>query len=358
MRRILVTGGAGFIGSNFIRFWLKRHPEDRVTNLDKLTYAGNVDNLEDVELFPQYKLVHGDICDSGLVEKLFHTEELDTVVHFAAESHVDRSILAPDEFVRTNVYGTFALLEAARISWLAQASPRVEEPRFLHVSTDEVYGSLGLEDPPFTELAPYRPNSPYSASKAAADHLVRAYHHTYGLPTIITNCSNNYGPYQFPEKLVPLTIRQAIQRESIPVYGQGENIRDWIYVEDHCSALETVLERGKIGETYNIGGGDQRRNIDLVHMICDLIDEKLGAGTSSRCSLIRFVKDRPGHDLRYAMDISKIAHELGWTPGETLATGIAKTFDWYLHQQDWVERVMTGEYRSYFQRQYGSRLTT
>ena len=356
MRRILVTGGAGFIGSNFVRFWIDHHPEDRITNLDQLTYAGNVENLKAVESSPHYKFVRGDICDSELVRRLFHAEEVDTVVHFAAESHVDRSILAPDDFIRTNVHGTYTLLEAARVYWLAENSPPGRAARFLHVSTDEVYGSLGPEDPAFNEAAPYRLSSPYSASKAVADHLMRAYHHTYGLPAIITNCSNNYGPYQFPEKLVPLTIRQAIKGESIPVYGVGANIRDWIYVEDHCSGLEAVLERGKVGETYNIGGGNQWRNIDLVETICDLLDEKLGAGTSSRRSLIRFVQDRPGHDLRYAMDISKITRELGWRPRETLATGIAKTVSWYLEHQEWVERVITGGYRDYFETQYGSRL--
>jgi len=356
MRRILVTGGAGFIGANFVRFWIKRHPEDRITNLDKLTYAGNVENLKEIESFAQYKFVHGDICDSELVRRVFHAEEVDTVVHFAAESHVDRSILAPDSFIRTNVHGTFTLLEAARICWLPQTSPTVEEPRFLHVSTDEVYGSLGPEDPPFHEAARYMPNSPYSASKAAADHLVRAYHHTYGLPAIITNGSNNYGPYQFPEKLIPLTIQQAIKGEPIPVYGTGENIRDWIYIRDHCSGLEAVLERGKIGETYNLGGGNQWRNIDLVETICDLLDKKLGARTSPRRSLIRFVEDRPGHDLRYAMDISKITRELGWRPRETLATGIAKTVGWYLDHQEWVQRVIAGGYRDYFDTQYGVRL--
>jgi dTDP-glucose 4,6-dehydratase len=358
MRRILVTGGAGFIGSNFICFWIARHPEDRITNLDKLTYAGNVENLKDVETLPQYKFVHGDICDSELVKSLFQAEEIDTVVHFAAESHVDRSIIAPDEFIRTNVHGTFTLLEAARAYWLAQASPTAKEARFLHVSTDEVYGSLALDDPPSSEEGRYRPNSPYSASKAAADHLVRAYHHTYGLPALITNCSNNYGPYQFPEKLIPLTIQQAIKAHPIPVYGVGANIRDWIHVEDHCRGLEAALQRGRIGETYNIGGGNQWRNIDLVERICKLVDEKLGSGGSPRCALIRFVQDRPGHDLRYAMDISKITSKLGWRPAETMETGMAKTVDWYLDHQEWVDQIVTGDYQSYFKAQYGPRLDT
>jgi dTDP-glucose 4,6-dehydratase len=355
MRRILVTGGAGFIGSNFIRFWIARHPEDRITNLDKLTYAGNLENLKDMERFLQYKFVRGDICDRDLVQTSLQAEKIDTVVHFAAESHVDRSILDPEDFIRTNVHGTFTLLEAARICWLAQAPPTVRNPRFLHVSTDEVYGSLVLDAPSFSENAPYRPNSPYAASKAAADHLVRAYHHTYGLPAIITNCSNNYGPYQFPEKLIPLTIQQAMKGHPIPIYGVGANIRDWIHVEDHCRALEAALEHGRVGETYNIGGGNQWRNVDLVERICDLLDEKVSVGAPRR-SLIRFVQDRPGHDLRYAMDISKITRELGWRPAETIQTGIAKTIDWYLEQQNWVERVMSEEYQNYFSAWYASRL--
>ena len=358
MRRMLVTGGAGFIGSNFIRFWVGRHPQDRITNLDKLTYAGNVENVKEVESHPSYQFVQGDMCDAALVRELFHAEKIDTVVHFAAETHVDRSILGPEEFIRTNVHGTFTLLEAARDYWLAESSRATEARRFLHVSTDEVYGSLGPEEPPFRETTPYAPNSPYAASKAAADHLVRAYHHTYGLPAIITNCSNNYGRYQFPEKLIPLTIQQAIKKEPIPLYGDGGNVRDWVYVEDHCAALEAVLERGTTGGTYNIGGGSQWRNIDLVNLICDLLDEKLGSRSSPRRSLVTLVQDRPGHDRRYAMDISKISQQLGWRPRESLETGIAKTIDWYLSHQDWVERVMTGEYRKYFASQYGSRLGT
>jgi dTDP-glucose 4,6-dehydratase len=351
MRKILVTGGCGFIGSNFIRYWSSRRPEDRIVNLDKLTYAGNRDNLQDVEAHPSYRFVLGDVCDAALVQSLLREEGIDTVVHFAAESHVDRSILGPQEFIRTNVTGTFTLLEAARREWKEAAA----QSRFLHVSTDEVFGSLDPGDPPFTESHPYSPRSPYSASKAAADHLVRAYGHTYGLPVFVTNCSNNYGPYQFPEKLIPLAIRQAIKAEPIPVYGKGENVRDWVYVADHCAALEAVLERGKMGETYNIGGQNQRKNIDVVAAVCDLIDEKLGPTTEPRRSLIQFVTDRPGHDLRYAMDISKINGELGWKPEESLRTGLAKTVDWYLSHRDWVERAAR-EYGSYFDAQYGSRL--
>ncbi len=362
MRRILVTGGAGFIGANFIRFWIRRHPGDRITNLDKLTYAGNLENLFGIEPHPSYRFVQGDICDAALVARLLRDNEINTVVHFAAESHVDRSILGPHEFIRTNIHGTFTLLEEAKNCWLSGSPlmPPNAEPdesfRFLHVSTDEVYGSLAPQEAPFKETSGYAPNSPYSASKAGADHLVRAYYHTYGLPAIITNCSNNYGPYQFPEKLIPLTICRAIQGESIPVYGDGANVRDWLYVDDHCAALEAVLERGSVGEGYNIGGGNQWKNIDLVHMICDLLDERLDSLPFPRRSLVKLVQDRPGHDRRYAMDISKIAGRLGWQPKESLSTGIAKTIDWYLDHQDWVKRIASGEYQSYLAAQYGSRL--
>ncbi len=364
MRKILVTGGAGFIGSNFVCFWIQRHPQDRLVCLDKLTYAGNLENLKEADLHASYRFVHGDICDRALVDRVFLEEKIDTVIHFAAESHVDRSILGPEEFIRTNVHGTFTLLEAARCRWgseraivRAGARDTVEvDYRFLHVSTDEVYGSLAADDPPCLEASPYAPRSPYSASKAAADHLASAYCHTFNLPVLITNCSNNYGPYQFPEKLIPLTIQRAVHEKAIPVYGEGKNVRDWIYVEDHCAALEAVLERGRIGETYNIGGANQWRNLDLVNLICDQIDERLGSRGSSRRSLIQFVEDRPGHDLRYAMNISKISRELGWKPTEYLETAVSKTIDWYLNHQAWVERVMSGEYRNYFDVQYSSRL--
>lgn len=352
MRRILVTGGAGFIGSNFIHFWIARHPDDVITNLDNLTYAGNLENIRDVESHPSYNFIRGDICDASLVEHLFTQNQIDTVIHFAAESHVDRSILGPEDFVRTNVQGTFTLLEEARRSWANGASGNA----FLHVSTDEVYGSLGPDEPAFKETTPYAPHSPYSASKAASDHLVRAYYHTYAVPVLVTNCSNNYGPYQFPEKLIPLVIQRALAENPIPVYGDGGNVRDWIYVNDHCAALEAVLKKGRIGETYNIGGGNQWKNIDLVKLICDLLDQKLGCGDSSRRSLIQLVQDRAGHDRRYAMDTSKITRELGWHPRENLPTGLAKTIDWYLSHRDWVQGVAGSEYKRYFDKQYGSRI--
>jgi dTDP-glucose 4,6-dehydratase len=354
MRRILVTGGAGFIGSNFIRFWLGRHPDDRITNLDKLTYAGNIDNLQALPRGAGYRFVRGDICDAQLVKQLLGADEIDTVVHFAAESHVDRSIMDPGEFIRTNVQGTFILLEAARNHWAGAGASGA--CRFVHVSTDEVYGSLSSGAPASTESAAYAPTSPYSASKAGSDHLARAYYHTYGLPVLITNASNNYGPYQFPEKLVPLAIGQALKGDSIPVYGDGGNVRDWLYVEDHCAALEAVVQTGRIGETYNIGGANQCMNIDVVSLICDLLDERLEPRSARRRSLIKFVRDRPGHDRRYALDSGKIERELGWSPAESLATGMAKTVDWYLAHGDWVERIVGGEYRKYFAAQYGARL--
>ena len=368
---MLVTGGAGFIGSNFIRFWSGRHPEDHITNLDRLTYAGNLENLVEVEGRTSYKFVHGDICDGKLIEELFQAEGFDCVVHFAAESHVDRSILGPEVFIHTNVQGTFTLLEAARRWWFPPERRQkgrsgrlpghpASVPKgfcFLQVSTDEVFGSLTAGDGAATEASPYAPNSPYAASKAAADHLVRSYQRTYGVPAVITNCSNNFGPYQFPEKLIPLVIHKAIHGEPIPVYGEGKNVRDWIYVDDHCLALETVLDRGLVGERYNVGGGNQWQNIDVVHMICDRLDEKLGSAAPPRRSLIQFVDDRPGHDLRYAMDISKISRELHWRPQKTLETGLSSTIDWYLEHSDWVQRITTGDYQNYFQKQYGSRLS-
>ncbi|MFP5507176.1 MAG: dTDP-glucose 4,6-dehydratase [Gammaproteobacteria bacterium] len=348
MRRLLVTGGAGFIGSNFVRYWLERHPDDRLVNLDALTYAGNLESLADVQDRPNYRFVHGDIGDWGLVNELFRDEQIDTVVNFAAESHVDRSILGPDAFIKTNINGTFNLLEVARAAW----DSGFEARRFLHVSTDEVYGSLAPDDPPFTETNRYQPNSPYSASKAASDHLVRAYHHTYGMPTLTTNCSNNYGPYQFPEKLIPLVIMNALDGKPLPVYGDGRNIRDWLYVEDHCSGIEAVLERGRLGEVYNIGGNNEWANIDIVNLICDRLDT-LRPGPKPYRELVTFVRDRPGHDRRYAIDSSKMKTELDWTPAHRFETGIAATIDWYLANQEWCDRVRSGEYRQYLERQYG-----
>ena len=349
---ILVTGGAGFIGSNFI---LQRMKRDAVTvvNLDKLTYAGNLENLKAVASSSRYEFVHGDIADRALVRRLLESRKPRAVVHFAAESHVDRSIRGPDDFIRTNVDGTFALLEEARGYWVTLTEPERSGFRFLHVSTDEVYGSLGPNDPPFRETTQYAPNSPYAASKAAADHLVRAYHHTYGVPALTTNCSNNYGPFQFPEKLIPLMILNARDGKPLPVYGDGQNVRDWLYVEDHCDAIATVLSKGKVGETYNIGGWNEKRNIEIVKTICDLVDE-LRPGGKARHGLITFVKDRPGHDRRYAMDATKIEHELGWRPKETFETGIRKTVCWYLENDEWVRGVTSGAYRQWIETHYSS----
>ncbi|MDZ7753981.1 MAG: dTDP-glucose 4,6-dehydratase [Gammaproteobacteria bacterium] len=346
-RNILITGGAGFIGSNFVHYWLAHHPEDRVVNLDLLTYAGNLANLTQVEDHPHYRFVKGDICDRALVAQVMAEESIDTVVNFAAESHVDRSITGPEEFIRTNVHGTFTLLDVARTLW-------AEDPncRFLHVSTDEVYGSLGPDDPPFTERTPYAPNSPYSASKAASDHLVRAYHHTYGLPVVTTNCSNNYGPYQFPEKLIPLVILNALEGKPLPVYGDGKNIRDWLYVEDHCSGIDAALHRGRVGETYNIGGNNEIHNIDIVRTVCRLLDDKVPADRP-REELITFVKDRPGHDRRYAIDATKTATELAWEPAHGFTGGIDKTVDWYLAHRPWCEAVRNETYQRYYAQQYG-----
>jgi dTDP-glucose 4,6-dehydratase len=350
---ILVTGGAGFIGSNFI---LQRMKQDSasIVNLDKLTYAGNLRNLETVANNRRYEFVHGDIGDRNLVGSLLDRYKPQAVVHFAAESHVDRSIRGPDDFIRTNVDGTFALLEEARAYWEALAEQEKKSFRFLHVSTDEVYGSLSPDDPPFSESTQYAPNSPYAASKASSDHLVRAYHHTYGLPVLTTNCSNNYGPFQFPEKLIPLMILNARDGKPLPVYGDGQNVRDWLYVEDHCEAIATVLLRGRVGQTYNIGGWNEKRNLDIVESICDLVDETLGASARSRRKLITFVKDRPGHDRRYAMDASKIERELGWRPRETFESGIRKTVQWYLEHEDWVRGVTSGSYRQWIETHYSS----
>lgn len=361
MSNILVTGGCGFIGSNFVRYALNRLPECRIVNLDKLTYAGNPKNLTDIEEDPRYRFVKGDICDRELVERIFNEESIDTVVHFAAESHVDRSIVGPEEFIRTNINGTFILLETARKLWLPVSQSPVPSPqslvpdyRFLHVSTDEVYGSLG-ETGRFTETTPYDPRSPYSASKAASDHLASSYFHTYGLPVLITNCSNNYGPYQFPEKLIPLMIINALNGRELPVYGDGKNIRDWLYVVDHCSAILTVLEKGKPGETYNIGGNNEKENIEIIRLVCDILDKKLGRLDDGmpRRSLITFVKDRPGHDRRYAIDASKIKRELGWSPRMTFEEGVESTIRWYLDHDEWVESVLDQSYREYYKLMYG-----
>ncbi|MGA9472268.1 MAG: dTDP-glucose 4,6-dehydratase [Terriglobales bacterium] len=351
---ILVTGGAGFIGSNFILQWIASE-HARVVNLDKLTYAGNLNNLHTIEAHPSYRFERGDILDRKLLPTLLAREQPRAVVHFAAESHVDRSIHGPDDFIRTNVNGTFALLEETRAYWSALPESDRGAFRFLHVSTDEVYGSLGSSDPAFTENTPYAPNSPYSASKAASDHLARAYHHTYGLPILTTNCSNNYGPLQFPEKLIPLVILNACQDKPLPVYGDGKNIRDWLYVEDHCRAIRAVLARGRVGETYNIGGRSEKNNLEIVGSICKLLDQlRPNDPTVPHNKLITFVKDRPGHDRRYAMNTEKIQRELDWHPQETFATGIEKTIRWYLEHDDWVRDVTSGSYRQWMTKQYAT----
>jgi dTDP-glucose 4,6-dehydratase len=346
----LVTGGAGFIGSNFV---LQRMQEDSasVVNFDKLTYAGNLHNLDSISSSARYKFIQGDIGDRALVRQLLEGHRPHAIVHFAAESHVDRSIRGPEDFIRTNVDGTFALLEETRAYWSALPDEERKSFRFLHVSTDEVFGSLGPNDPPFSEQTPYAPNSPYAASKAASDHLVRAYHHTYGLPTLTTNCSNNYGRFQFPEKLIPLMILNARDGKPLPVYGDGMNVRDWLYVEDHCEAIATVLERGRPGETYNIGGWNEKPNLEIVRTICDLVDE-LAPRPGSRRDLITYVKDRPGHDRRYAMDARKIERELGWKPQATFESGIRKTVRWYLENETWVRDVTSGSYRQWVATHY------
>jgi dTDP-glucose 4,6-dehydratase len=349
---IVVTGGAGFIGSNFILQQLETDAATSLVNLDKLTYAGNLRNLEAVSTDRHYEFVHGDIGDRGLVRRLLEKHQPYAIVHFAAESHVDRSIRGPDDFIRTNVDGTFALLEEVRAYWTSLGGDEGKRFRFLHVSTDEVYGSLGPHDPPFSETTAYAPNSPYSASKAASDHLVRAYHHTYGLPTLTTNCSNNYGRFQFPEKLIPLMILNARDGKPLPVYGDGQNVRDWIYVADHCAAIALVLTRGIPGETYNIGGWNEKPNLEIVHAVCDIVDEMAPRAGRSRRELITFVKDRPGHDRRYAMDARKIEREVGWRPKETFETGIRKTIRWYLENEEWVRDVTSGSYRQWISTQY------
>ncbi|HZZ92530.1 MAG TPA: dTDP-glucose 4,6-dehydratase [Usitatibacter sp.] len=350
---ILVTGGAGFIGANFVLDWIAATGEPLV-NLDKLTYAGNLASLATLAQDERHIFVRGDIGDRALVEKLLAHHRPRAIVHFAAESHVDRSIHGPGEFVRTNVVGTFELLEAVRAYWGGLAGEARETFRFLHVSTDEVYGSLAEDDPAFSETTAYAPNSPYSASKAGSDHLVRAYHHTYGLPTLTTNCSNNYGPFQFPEKLFPLMISNALDGKPLPVYGDGRQVRDWLYVADHCEAIRVVLERGRTGETYNVGGNSERRNLEVVHALCDAV-QALRARDGGYRDLVRFVTDRPGHDRRYAIDASKIRQELGWEPRETFESGLARTVRWYLEHGEWVAEVKSGEYRKWLETNYAAR---
>jgi dTDP-glucose 4,6-dehydratase len=352
---ILVTGGAGFIGSNFLLDWLALVGTP-VVNLDKLTYAGNLQNLTSVEQHSGYHFEQGDICDAPFVDRLLDRYQPRALLHFAAESHVDRSLSGPEAFVRTNVEGTFRLLEATRAYLAKRSLEDRKQFRFLHVSTDEVYGTLGAQDPAFEETTAYAPNSPYAASKAASDHLVRAYVHSYGLPAVTTNCSNNYGPYQFPEKLLPLMITNAVAGKQLPVYGDGRQVRDWLYVGDHCSAIRAVLERGKIGETYNIGGRNEQANLDTVHLLCSLLDETLpNSPHVPHRNLINFVTDRPGHDRRYAINAAKIERELGWRPAETFATGLRRTVQWYLAHQDWVEQVTSGAYRHWIDLNYAHR---
>jgi len=350
----LVTGGAGFIGANFVLNWLAQPGADSVVNVDKLTYAGNLKTLASLEGDPRHVFSQTDICDREALDHLFDTYQPSAVVHFAAESHVDRSIHGPAEFIQTNIVGTFTLLEVARTWWGRLEGADKAAFRFLHVSTDEVFGSLGPQDPQFSESTAYAPNSPYSASKAASDHLVRAYHHTYGLPVLTTNCSNNYGPYHFPEKLIPLMITNALTGKALPVYGDGQNVRDWLYVGDHCSAIREVLARGRLGETYNVGGWNEKTNLEVVHTLCDLLDELKPRAVGSYRAQIAFVKDRPGHDRRYAIDARKLERELGWLPAETFETGLRKTVQWYLDNQEWVQDVVSGEYRNWVATQYAA----
>jgi dTDP-glucose 4,6-dehydratase len=352
---ILVTGGAGFIGGNFVLDWLANSNAEGVVTFDKLTYAGNLVTLKSLQKDNRHKFIQGDIGDYELVLSLLKKHQIRAVINFAAESHVDRSIHGPGNFIQTNVVGTFNLLEAVRAYWSELSSSEKATFRFLHVSTDEVYGSLSPMNPAFSETNAYEPNSPYSASKAASDHLVRAWHHTYGLPVLTTNCSNNYGPYHFPEKLIPLVILNALAGKPLPIYGDGQQIRDWLYVKDHCSAIRRVLEAGKLGETYNVGGCNEKPNLDVVHTICSILDGlRPKADGTSYTSQITYVKDRPGHDRRYAIDATKIQRELGWKPAETFETGIHKTVHWYLDNQEWVDGVLRGSYRDWMQKQYSN----
>ncbi|HUX91591.1 MAG TPA: dTDP-glucose 4,6-dehydratase [Gallionellaceae bacterium] len=352
---ILVTGGAGFIGANFVLDWVAQTGE-AVINLDKLTYAGNLENLSSLQGNKLHQFVQGDIGDSALIQRLLAEHQPRAIINFAAESHVDRSIHSPEDFIQTNIVGTFRLLEAARAYWSALAADKKSVFRFLHVSTDEVYGSLTKDEPAFTELHRYEPNSPYSASKAASDHLVRSYHHTYGLPVLTTNCSNNYGPYHFPEKLIPLMIVNALAGKPLPVYGDGQQIRDWLYVKDHCSAIRRVLEAGRLGEVYNVGGWNEKANLEIVKTVCTLLDElQPRADRKPYREQITYVADRPGHDRRYAIDARKLERELGWKPAETFDTGIRKTVQWYLDNQGWVSNVLTGNYKQWVEKNYAGR---
>lgn len=353
---ILVTGGAGFIGANFILEWIAK-TDARVINLDLLTYAGNRRNLQSVESHPRYTFVHGDICDEALVGSLLKEHQPRAILNFAAESHVDRSIAGPSAFIQTNIVGTFALLQQAKLWWESLEPGAKDSFRFLHVSTDEVYGTLQPEDPAFQETTPYAPNSPYAASKASSDMLVRAWHHTYGMPVLTTNCSNNYGPWQFPEKLIPLVILNAHEGKTLPVYGDGQNIRDWLFVEDHCAAIRCVLEKGRIGETYNVGGNSERRNIEVVTTICDILDELApNPSIGSRRKLITYIKDRPGHDRRYAINATKIMRELNWHPTQQFESGIRRTIEWFLAHRDWVNDIRSGAYQQWIEQNYAERL--
>lgn len=349
MKKILITGGAGFIGSHVIRLFVNKYPEYTIVNLDALTYAGNLENLRDIENAPNYSFVKGDITDETFINQLFAERSFDAVIHLAAESHVDRSILDPLSFVKTNVIGTAVLLNAAKQSW-----KNMDSKLFYHVSTDEVYGSLG-ETGFFTEETPYDPRSPYSASKASSDHLVSAYFHTYGLPMVISNCSNNYGSHQFPEKLLPLMINNIVHSKPLPIYGKGENVRDWLWVNDHARAIDVIFHQGKLGETYNIGGFNEWKNIDIVHLLCSIMDKKLGRADGESAKLITYVKDRAGHDMRYAIDATKLNKELGWEPSLQFEEGMDKTIDWYLANSEWIQSVTSGSYKQYYDQQYTSR---